>query len=242
MTSLLTCSIDGDAARGTQLNSLARLLARGIRVALIHGDADLIGNWYGGQNVSLELASLVRGYQSTFPATGYADIVVNNSYVGGAVRQYGNLSFSRIYDAGHQIPYYQPETAFAVFTRIIHGCDVSTGGEVDLSTFGTRGPSISGHRNVVPPEPASVCWIREAAASCTEEERAAIQRGKGMVKAGIWTPSESIAIREETSGSLSLQSSRLFGLLHHAIPLAKRDGNLRKYLIGGLASAAAFLL
>ncbi|KAF1834328.1 alpha/beta-hydrolase [Decorospora gaudefroyi] len=180
----------GDAVRGAQLSSLAGLLARGIRVALIHGDADLICNWYGGQNYSLEIAKLVPGYKTSFPAAGYADIRVKNANVGGQVRQFGNLSFSRIYDAGHQAPYYQQETTFTIFTRVIQGRDVSTGRRVDLFKFRTKGPSTSQHLNVVPPEPASVCWIREAADTCTSDERAAIAAGQGNVKAGIWTPEE----------------------------------------------------
>ena len=135
--------------------------------------------------MSLQLAGLVPGYDTAFPSAGYAQIIVNESYVGGAVRQYGNLSFSRIYDAGHMVPYYQPETAFTVFTRVIQGDDISMGRNVDLSTFGTEGPSTSDHKNVVPPQPESECWIREAV-TCTPEERAAIAQGKGTVEAGIW--------------------------------------------------------
>jgi hypothetical protein len=169
---------------------LADLLARGIKIALIYGDADVICNWYGGQNHSLHLASLVPAYKTAFPEAGYADIVVNASYIGGAVRQYGNLSFSRVYDAGHQVPYYQPETAFTVFTRMIQGDDISMGRNVDLSSFGTEGPSTSDHTNLVGPERAPICWIREAAISCTEEELAGIAAGKGTVKAGIWYPTD----------------------------------------------------
>ncbi|KAH3918808.1 hypothetical protein HBI56_023490 [Parastagonospora nodorum] len=84
----------GGEVHGTQLKSLASLLARGIRVALIHGDADIICNWYGGENASLELAELMPGYRDIFPIAGYADIMVINSYIGGHVCQYGNLSFS----------------------------------------------------------------------------------------------------------------------------------------------------
>jgi len=166
---------------------LAGLLARGIKVALIYGDADIICNWYSGQNYSLELASLVSGYSTAFPKAGYADIVVNDSYIGGAVRQYGNLSFSRIYDAGHLVPFYQPETAFKVFNRIIQGEDISMGRNVDLSSFGTKGPNTSDHRNMMPPEPASVCWIREPE-TCTDDEKHAIAKGKGTVVNGIWIP------------------------------------------------------
>jgi hypothetical protein len=170
------------------MDPLADLLARGIKVALIYGDADVACNWYGGQNASLEIASLVLAYETDFSKAGYADIVVNDNYIGGAVRQYGNLSFSRIYDAGHQVPYYQPETAFTVFSRIIQGDDISMGRNVDLSSFGTEGPSTSDHTNAAGPAPESICWIRDAALRCTQEEQAAIAEGNGTVKAGIWYP------------------------------------------------------
>jgi len=189
-TTLLIPCLDGDASRAGQIAALADLLARGIKVALIYGDADVICNWYGGQNYSLEIAGLVPEYKTAFPEAGYADIVVNDSYIGGAVRQYGNLSFSRIYDAGHQVPYYQPETAFTVFTRVIQGDDISMGRNVDLSSFGTEGPSTSDHKNDAGTSPAPICWIREAYLSCTEEENAGITAGNGTVKAGIWYPSE----------------------------------------------------
>ncbi|KAK1017804.1 hypothetical protein LTR33_019427, partial [Friedmanniomyces endolithicus] len=123
----------GDTIRGGLIEDLAYLLTQGIRVALIYGDADFICNWYGGEAVSFAIASQLNNYPSetsaislnapvstllpspyakAFPAAGYADIVVNSSYIGGAVRQYGNLSFSRIYASGHFVPYFQPETAY----------------------------------------------------------------------------------------------------------------------------------
>ncbi|KAI4710780.1 hypothetical protein J4E89_004370 [Alternaria sp. Ai002NY15] len=183
-------SYNGDSARGGALEAVADLLARGIKVGLIYGDADIICNWYGGQNNSLEIASRVPGYETAFKEAGYADIQVNESYVGGAVRQHGNLSFSRIYDSGHYVPTFQPETAFTVFSRIIHGDDISTGRDVDLSSFSTEGPSTSEHRNDPGESPPSICWIRQAILACTEEENAAIIAGNGTVKAGIWYPSE----------------------------------------------------
>ncbi|KAF1845461.1 alpha/beta-hydrolase [Cucurbitaria berberidis CBS 394.84] len=189
-------SSTGDSVRGTQLSSLAELLARGVRVAFIYGDADIICNWYGGQNASLELARLVPGYSKAFPAAGYADIAVNNSYVGGHVRQYGNLSFSRIYDAGHLVPYYQPETAFTVFTRIIKGHDIGMGRDIDLSTFSTQGPRNSQHSNKKPDEPTTTCWLRDSQNTCTEEQIDAINRGQGVVKDGVW-------IREDDTASWS---------------------------------------
>jgi hypothetical protein len=43
------------------------------------------------------------------------------------VRQYGNLSYIRTYQAGHAIPSYQPETAYKVFTRALFNLDIATG-------------------------------------------------------------------------------------------------------------------
>ncbi|KAF2036710.1 alpha/beta-hydrolase [Setomelanomma holmii] len=195
-------SESGDAIRGTQLGSLAELLARGIRVALIYGDADIICNWYGGQNASLELARLVPGYSSKFPSAGYADIVVNASYVGGHVRQYGNLSFSRIFDAGHLVPFYQPETAFTVFSRTIQGDDISMGRNIDLSNYKSEGTQDSASRtNRVPVEPALFCWIRDMS-TCTEAERMAIDQGQGTVRNGIWVPTV-VPDRPESSSSMT---------------------------------------
>ncbi|KAL6708977.1 hypothetical protein ACN47E_002104 [Coniothyrium glycines] len=206
-------SDSGDAVRDTQIRSLAKLLSRGIRVAFLYGDADVICNWYAGQNASLELAHLLPTYNTTFPEAGYADIAVNDFYVGGQVRQYGNLSFSRIYDAGHLVPYHQPETAFTVFTRIIEGDDISMGRNVDLSTFGTQGSPHSSHENKLPPAPASTCWVRDMRSTCTLEQVRAIMYGQGSVKDGIWhsdleSESGQAPPRSASQRSTSLKSAK----------------------------------
>lgn len=145
-----------------------------------------------------------------FPAAGYTDIVTNDSYVGGHVRQYGNLSFSRIFDAGHMVPSDQAETAFVVFSRIIAGDDIGTGRHVNLSTFSTRGPAHSAHKNKVPLQPESTCWIRDIDSTCTDPEKAQIRRGKGVVEHGKWfaqSPSHSplpiAGIFDPNSGGMS---------------------------------------
>ena len=183
---ILTHFAAGDIVRGTQIASLGHLLALGVRVALLYGDADYICNWYGGEAVSLALAALVPNYASAFPAAGYADIIVNSSYVGGAVRQFGNLSFSRIYDSGHLVPAYQPETAFTVFTRIIEGTDLGTGEPVSLEFFATKGPQYSNHTNKAPSEPESTCWIRDINDTCTQNQINSIMNFKGVVIDGVW--------------------------------------------------------
>ena len=116
--------------------------------------------------------------------------MINNSYVGGVVRQFGNLSFARIYDAGHAVPIYQPETAFTVFTRIIQGAAVSTGKQIDLSAYGTIGPQSSTKTNKAGSSQDSVCWIRNIPDTCTPDERTQILAGKGVVMAGVWLEHE----------------------------------------------------
>jgi carboxypeptidase D len=88
----------GDIVRGGFLESLGKLLDRGVQVTMIYGDRDYICNWLSGQRTSLAINStLSRGFKEA----GYANITTNATYVGGMVRQFGHLSFSRVFDAAH---------------------------------------------------------------------------------------------------------------------------------------------
>ncbi|KAF2493367.1 alpha/beta-hydrolase [Lophium mytilinum] len=183
----------GDINRDGQVASLARLLGLGIRVALMYGDADYICNWFGGEAISFAVAAAAPGYTTAFPAAGYAEIVVNSTYVGGAVRQFGNLSFSRIYDSGHLVPAYQPETAFTVFTRIIQGSEIAMGHAADLSTFTTYGLLNSTHTNKTPDQEDTMCWLRDLLSSCTEDQITKLAAGKGKVLNGVYYEEEDSA-------------------------------------------------
>ncbi|SMR50194.1 unnamed protein product [Zymoseptoria tritici ST99CH_3D1] len=193
----------GDTVRGGMIQDLADLLKRGVRVALVYGDADYLCNWMGGQAVAFAIADALSNstspasvdasgasqaltYSAGFAKAGYADIVVNDTYVGGAVRQYGNLSFSRIYDAGHFIPYYQPETAFQVFARVLFGKDLSFGQEVDLQTFASNGTANSTYVNKIPDPPKPTCWLRSWNSSCGQDDMEAMSNGQGVVEFGIF--------------------------------------------------------
>lgn len=193
----------GDTIRGGMIEDLAALLKLGVRVALIYGDADYACNWYGGQAIAYAIANALPSYPwpttvspagvgvpapyaSGFASAGWAEIVVNDTYVGGAVKQYGNLSFSRVYDAGHFVPYYQPETAFQIFARVIMGNELSTAADVDLATYTSNGTANSTHTNKVPSAPASTCWVRNWADSCSDDDTTAMQDGKGVVEYGVY--------------------------------------------------------
>ena len=140
----------GDWARNGVIQDLVDLLNAGVRVALIYGDRDYVCNWLGGEAVSFAIAGAAGPAYLPWYTAGYAPIVANNSYIGGVVREFGNLSFSRIYDAGHLVPAYQPETAFTVFSRVIEGTDVSLGNPADLSTHTSFGEANSTQANIPP--------------------------------------------------------------------------------------------
>lgn len=105
----------GDFVLGHNLAILGKLLDQGIKVALVYGDADYQCNCeypihipmlsankssgLGGQALSLAINASIK---SNFHNAGYANITTKGGHVAGTVRQFGNLSFSRVFSAGHQ--------------------------------------------------------------------------------------------------------------------------------------------
>ncbi|KAF6842972.1 carboxypeptidase s1 [Colletotrichum musicola] len=176
----------GDYMRGPLIPRIAGLLDRGIRVALVYGDRDYICNWLGGEAASLAIAKQASGdAYARFASAGYAPIIVNDSYIGGVVRQFGNLSFSRIYQAGHSVPAYQPETAFQVFARVIMGTSVSTGDQIDLSVYNTTGDAHATHTDKLPASPEPTCWLRAMQMSCSDDQKQSLRDGDGVVINGV---------------------------------------------------------
>ena len=79
-------------------------------------------------------------------APGYVNISTPDSIVHGQAKQSGLFTFARIYDSGHEIPYYQPLTALALFERAITGYDIATGETVVNGAYVTAGPEKSTYR------------------------------------------------------------------------------------------------
>jgi len=127
----------GDFIYDSFIADLEMLLDQGVRVGLFYGDADYICNWYGGEAIS---KNINYTHQAEFNAAGYEPFVVDGVEY-GEVRQYGNFSFARIYEAGHEVPYYQPVAALAFFNRTIHNLDIATG---LISVTGTNFSSVGG--------------------------------------------------------------------------------------------------
>ncbi|KKY16990.1 putative carboxypeptidase s1 [Phaeomoniella chlamydospora] len=192
----------GDYERGDYIESLAWLLSQGIRVALIYGDRDYVCNWLGGEAVSFAVAGAIQSDYSQWYNAGYAPIIVNDSYIGGVVREYGNLSFSRIYDAGHLVPAYQPETAFTVFTRVIEGTDISTGETVNLTSYYSQGDANATHTNSAPAMASPTCYLRAIDSTCSTAQKSALTNGEGVVINGIWYDKASDWTAPDSSGTL----------------------------------------
>ncbi|OQN96342.1 hypothetical protein B0A48_17598 [Cryoendolithus antarcticus] len=110
----------GDFLRRAGLPDVEYLLDQGVKVTLIYGDRDYRCPWLDVEQLSLQ--ANWSGAES-FRKAGYEQIVVNDSYVGGVVRQYGGLSFSRVFQAGHDVSFYQPETSYQIFNRALANRD-----------------------------------------------------------------------------------------------------------------------
>jgi hypothetical protein len=188
-----------DAFRQNQSN-IEYLLQNNIQVALLYGDRDTRCNWIGAENVSLTVDYLDA---QNFRSAGYANIQTNASYVGGVVRQYDGFSFSRIFEAGHAVSSFQPETSYQIFDRVMFRQDVATGkqpagynqaidtpkprrflnsrssdGHSTLPHYQSKGPLSSWSiKNVLPASPEPVCDMWAAAATCTDNQLAAIANG-----------------------------------------------------------------
>ncbi|APA11179.1 hypothetical protein SS1G_11382 [Sclerotinia sclerotiorum 1980 UF-70] len=254
----------GDYERKSYVPEIAALVKSGIHVGLMYGDRDYICNWFGGEAISLAVAKQASSeYASKFPSAGYAPIITNTSYIGGVVRQFGNLSFSRIYDAGHSIPAYQPETAFQVFARIIMGTSVSTGETIDSSVYNTTGPLNATHTTSLPASPTNTCYLRSIPETCTEEERDMIIAGKGAIIDGVLysdssdysAPTSTITVASSGSArtaSVTTTTEILTGLFtatatpsprrSFAVPMAKVDFTvLVTSIFGALGLSYSFI-
>ncbi|KAK5995117.1 Serine carboxypeptidase A [Cladobotryum mycophilum] len=218
----------GDISRDGNVLRLAALLNKGIRVGMIYGDRDYICNWFGGEQVSLAVAKAAgRDYRTKFPAAGYAPIVVNGSYVGGVVRQYGNLSFSRVYQAGHSVAWYQPETAFQLFARIMTGKSVSTGDAVDLATYNTTGPANATMTAQLPPDPKPTCYVRAFGDTCDQHAIDLANSGEGVVINGVlYNSSQEWPLATKTGATSAASPTKTMTGVYSATSSPKSEGSL----------------
>lgn len=79
-------------------------------------------------------------------SAGYANISTSDNIVHGQVKQYHNFAFARIYESGHEVPFYQPLAALEIFDRAIAGLDVESGKTSCFAGYKSVGTAESEYR------------------------------------------------------------------------------------------------
>ncbi len=133
----------GDDGRedGT-IEDVRSLLDQGVQVVMYAGDADYNCNWLGGEVIAEQVQ------HEGFDQAGYADLKTSDGVAHGQVKQSGQFSFVRIYESGHEVPFYQPLAALEMFERVLNSTDLATGIQKisQGSSYKTSGPSKSTYR------------------------------------------------------------------------------------------------
>ncbi|KAL9081169.1 MAG: hypothetical protein Q9157_000260 [Trypethelium eluteriae] len=174
----------GDTQRRS-ISDLNFLLSQGIKVSMIYGDRDYRCNWLGGEAISLN-ASYPDA--TNFRASGYENITTNETYTGGVVRQYGNFSFSRVFESGHTVQAYQPETVSRIFDRALFNKDIATGKVSTLpqrngSIYRSEGPQSSFWiKNTLPDPIPFRCYFWSYNTTCTENQVTALMNGTAVIQ------------------------------------------------------------
>ncbi|KAG9937676.1 alpha/beta-hydrolase, partial [Aureobasidium melanogenum] len=179
-------AITGDAARFNGMRALNQILTAGVKAAFVFGDRDTRCNWLNGEAVANTAAW--PGKQQ-FSAAGYEDTKINATYTGGLTKQSQNLSFTRVFQAGHAAGYFQPQTVLEIFERSsVWDSDVATGIRrlAANGNYSTSGPASAwSHFEVLPDVPTPVCDIWAAAVACTDEQLAALANGSAVIEHDI---------------------------------------------------------
>ncbi|KAK4182402.1 Alpha/Beta hydrolase protein [Podospora australis] len=179
-----------DPLRPVFTDALGYLLDAGIKVHMMYGDRDLICNWIGGEKTSL---AIPWKYQKQFgEEAGYAPLTVGKyGETKGLTRQWGNLSFTRMFQAGHEVPAYQPESSYELFRRASAGLDIATGtkkvvgGGDDEEEYRTEGPGDAwGWKEKLPELPRSRCYVWKPE-TCASDVWKTVVDGTAMVENGF---------------------------------------------------------
>jgi carboxypeptidase C (cathepsin A) len=82
---------------------MSEVVQSGITVLMWAGDADFICNWFG----NLDVANAVTYSGSAEFAAKSLEAYTVNGVEMGQYKTVDNLSFIRVYGAGHEVPYYR---------------------------------------------------------------------------------------------------------------------------------------
>ena len=138
-------SSTGDDAREIGVTAAVEYLVdHNVSVTLYFGDADFNCNWFGGEAFSRTLSNVPSYTDGT---AGFVNISTSDGMLHGQVKSAGKFSFVRIFESGHEVPFYQPLVALEMVNRTIHGMDIATGIVIVSDDYVTKGPVESMYVN-----------------------------------------------------------------------------------------------
>lgn len=114
-------SSTGDNSRSF-LSTLGKVVSSGIRVVVWAGDADWICNYIGNFNV---VNVIPWSNQSAFAGLSLKNYTVGGK-ASGLFKTLGNLSWLQVYEAGHEVMYYQPAVSLQVFKQTMSKAPLSS--------------------------------------------------------------------------------------------------------------------
>lgn len=174
-------------------DALGYLLDSGIKVHMMFGDRDHACNWVGGEAASL---AIPYSGHSSFQNAGYAELR-SGGKLAGMTRQYGNYSFSRVFQSGHMVPAYQPQAAYDIFMRATFNRDIATGEIGVTDDLATEGPASTWHiKNEPPVKPIPRCYALEPA-SCVASVWKTVVDGTAIIR-NWW-------VMEEETGDFGME-------------------------------------
>jgi carboxypeptidase C (cathepsin A) len=97
------------------VSELSSVVASGVQTLIWAGDADWICNTQGVEAV---VNTISYPNSAEFQAKALTPYTVNG-IEGGLFKTAGNLSFLRVYGAGHEVPYYSPKLALQAFSQTL---------------------------------------------------------------------------------------------------------------------------
>jgi len=167
-----------DIVHGGFMDAVGYLLDHGVKVHMMYGDRDYACNWIGGEMVSL---AIPYSRQANFSQAGYTPLITPDGF-SGFTRQHGNFSFSRVFQAGHEVPSYQPAAAYSIFMRALFNKDVATGSLDVYDDFSSIGLDSTWEvKNEVPEKVEERCYVRKPE-TCKASVWKRVVKGEAIVK------------------------------------------------------------
>lgn len=149
------------------------------------------------------------------------------------MRQHGNLSYIRTYQAGHAIPSYQPETAYKIFTRALFNLDIATGTVSTAGNYTSTGRDDPNVQLVATPQDLTYCYTWNIG-DCYEWQQDAIANGTAEICNYIFVDANSTKLFPEVIAKCRGETHNGTGSSNNSLPVPEFEGGANTLSSGGL--------